>query len=61
MMHELIQLNIIDLYVELLEDKIILSNDDMLENILALLLNLVAVREGLDSFENQINIFFTLS
>jgi hypothetical protein len=59
---ELINLNIIDLCVNvLLEDPQVRGSDELLESIATLLLNATALTEGLDSFQTQINIFFSLS
>jgi hypothetical protein len=45
----------------LLEDRALVSNEDILESIVTLLLNATSLEEGLDAYEEQINIFFTLS
>jgi len=45
----------------LLEDEQVRTNDQMLESIATLLLNTAFLNEGLDSFQTQINIFFSLS
>lgn len=59
---ELINLNIINTCVNiLLEDEQVRTNDELLESIATLLLNATALKEGLDSFEPQINIFYNLS
>lgn len=59
---ELIRLNVIDTCVNLLlEDPQVRASDDLLESVATLLLNATALREGLDAFEGQINIFYSLS
>ena len=59
---ELIHLKIIDICVnQLLEDKAVVNNEDILESIVTLLLNATSLEEGLNAYEEQINIFFTLS
>lgn len=55
-------MNVVDLCANvLLEDRTILESDDILESIVTLLLNVTALKEGLDAYEQQINIFYSLS
>lgn len=57
---ELIELGLISTYLRLLTDDNVLSNIDMLENMLAALLSIISREEGLDACEKDDCKIFTI-